>query len=84
MNFEWIISSLDLSGRRFSKRGSNPLSGRVIHIDNKMIKKYNGFDYIRKYLPTLKDLSDKELSKYPVTIDLQKRYADWIKMFKNI
>ncbi len=43
MNFEWIISSLDIGGRRFCKKGESPLSGRVISIDNKLIKKYNAY-----------------------------------------
>ena len=83
-NFEWIISTLDIGGRRFSKRGSNPLSGRVIKIDNSVIKKYNGFDYIKKWLPELKDLTDKEITKYPTIFDANDRYNIWCDLFKNI
>lgn len=84
LNHDWIISTLDMGGRRFSKKGYNSLSGRVIKIDNSIIKKYQGFNYIRKWLPHLKDLSDKELSKYPTIFDADKRYNDWCDLFKNI
>lgn len=81
MNFEWIISSLDLSGRRFSKKGYSPLAGRPIHIDNKQIKKYNAFNYIRTHLPELSQMTDKELLKYPCKIDLQKNFTEYLEMF---
>ena len=82
MNFEWIISSLDIGGRRFSKKGENPLTGRVISIDNKMIKKYNAYNYIRKWLPEYNTYSDKELLNVEPLIDLKKRYQDYCNMFK--
>lgn len=82
MNFEWIISSLDIGGRRFSKKGESPLTGRVISIDNKIIKKYNAYNYVRKWLPEYKDYTDKELLKVEPSIDLKKRYQEFCNMFK--
>jgi deoxyribodipyrimidine photo-lyase len=84
MNFEWIISSLDMGGRRFAKKGESPLSGRVISIDNKLIKKYNAYNYIRKWLPKYKNISDKDMLKIETKIDLKKRYQKYCDMFKNI
>lgn len=84
MNFEWIISSLDIGGRRFAKRGESPLSGRVISLDNKhTLKKYNAYDYIRKWLPKYRDTGDKELSKIEPSINLKKRYQEYCNMFKT-
>lgn len=84
MNFEWIISSLDIGGRRFCKKGESPLTGRVISIDNKLIKKYNAYNYIRKWLPKYKNVSDKEMLKVEPSFDLKKRYQKYCDMFKNI
>lgn len=84
MNFEWIISSLDIGGRRFCKKGESPLSGRVISIDNKLIKKYNAYNYIRKWMPKYKNVSDKDMLKTEPKIDLKKRYQKYCDMFKNI
>ncbi len=84
MNFEWIISSLDLGGRRFSKKGCNPLTGRMIKVDNTMIKKYNAYNYIRKWLPEYKDMGDKEMLKIKPNIDLEERYKMFCKMFKSL
>jgi deoxyribodipyrimidine photo-lyase len=84
MNFEWIISSLDIGGRRFCKKGESPLTGRVISIDNKLIKKYNAYNYIRKWLPKYKNVSDKEILKVEPSLDLKKRYQKYCDMFKTI
>lgn len=84
MNFEWIISSLDIGGRRFAKKGESYLTGRVISIDNKLIKKYNAYNYIRKWLHKYKDMSDKDILNVEPKIDLKKRYQKYCDMFKNI
>jgi deoxyribodipyrimidine photolyase len=82
MNFEWIISSLDIGGRRFSKKGESPLTGRVISLENKLIKKYNAYNYIRKWLPKYKNISEKDMLKIEPKIDLKKRYQEYCDMFK--
>lgn len=82
-NHEWIISTLDLTGRRFSKRKSNPLTGRVIKIDNTMIKHYNAVDYIKKWLSFTKDMMLKDMIKYPTIFDANKRYDEYCKLFVN-
>lgn len=93
-NHEWVLGSLDLSGRRFSKRGSDPLTGRMIRIDNDMIKKYDkDCEYIKKWIPSLKNIDKKELYKwgnnksnyselhnYPI-FDWQKKYEEYEKLF---
>jgi deoxyribodipyrimidine photolyase len=85
MNFEWIISSLDIGGRRFAKRGESPLSGRIISLDNKhTLKKYNAYAYVRKWLPGYKDVEDKDLSKVIPAIDLKKRYQEYCDLFKKL
>lgn len=64
-NHEWVLGSLDLSGRRFAKKGTNPLTGRLIRIDNEMIKKYDKqCYYIKKWLPHLTDVKISDLVKW--------------------
>lgn len=84
MNFEWIISSLDLGGRRFAKKGCNPLTGRMIKVDNSMIKKYNAYNYIKKWLPEYKNIEDKQLLKIIPKINLDERYIIFCKRFKSL
>jgi deoxyribodipyrimidine photo-lyase len=84
MNFEWIISSLDLGGRRFSKKGCSPLTGRMMKVDNSILKKYNAFNYVRKWLVKYKNMSDKELIKIKPKIDLEERYRMFCIMFKSL
>ena len=81
---EWIISSLDLGGRRFSKKGCSPLTGRMMKVDNSILKKYNAFNYVRKWLVKYKNMSDKELIKIKPKIDLEERYRMFCNMFKSL
>jgi len=84
LNIEWIIGSLDLSGRRYAPKGVS-IAGRKIDISNsKVIKKHNAYDYIRKWLPKYKDYTDKQLRDFDPRIDLEKRYQKWIDLCKKI
>lgn len=72
LNHQWF-TDLDLPGRRFAKRGCNPLTGRMMRIDNEVIKKFDpDCSYIKKWLPELKDISNKELYKW--NKEIQKKY----------
>jgi len=72
LNHQWF-TDLDLSGRRFSKKGCNPLTGRMMRIDNEVIKKFDpNCEYIKKWLPELKNIPNKELYKWDENI--QKKY----------
>jgi deoxyribodipyrimidine photo-lyase len=72
LNHQWF-TDLDLPGRRFAKRGCNSLTGRMMRIDNEVIKKFDpDCIYIKKWLPELKDIPNKELYKW--NKDIQKKY----------
>ncbi len=72
LNHQWFID-LDLSGRRFSKKGCNPLTGRMMRIDNEIIKKFDpNCIYIKKWLPELESIPNKDLYKWDKII--QKKY----------
>lgn len=84
-NFLWIMGDLDLSGRRFSKRNSNPLTGRMIYINNQQIKKYDpDCKYIKKWLPHLKNKTSKELYNHETIFNDVERYNIYCNLFKNI
>lgn len=96
LNHQWF-TDLDLSGRRFSKRGCNPLTGRMMRIDNEVIKKFDpDCNYIKKWLPELKDIPNKDLYKWNDAIqkkynihvkpifNWEERYQEYCKLFKNI
>jgi len=96
LNHQWF-TDLDLSGRRFAKRGCNSLTGRMMRIDNEVIKKFDPeCNYIKKWLPELKDIPNKDLykwneviqKKYKIHIspifDWEARYQEYCKLFKNI
>lgn len=85
LNIAWLIGDLDLTGRRFAKKNTNSLTGRMIRIDNEMIKKYDPKgEYIKKWLPELKNKTIKELINYPTIFNWEHRYEEYCKMFKNI
>lgn len=72
LNHQWLLE-LDLNGRRFAKRGCNSLSGRMMRIDNEMIKKFdNTCNYIKKWLPKLKNIPNKDLYKW--NSEIHKKY----------
>ncbi len=75
LNFEWIISSLDVGGRRYSR--GPPLAGRYVDISNVATRKYHAQEWIRHWL------TDEELQQPPI-FDIKKRYQQWIKMIKDI
>lgn len=89
LNYQWIIGDLDISGRRFSMKGEHPLTGRMIRIDNEMIKKYDSsYAYIKQWIPAYKDLSVKDckqMMKNTSTIfDWEKRYQSYANLFDKI
>jgi deoxyribodipyrimidine photo-lyase len=86
MNHHWLLD-FDYPGRRFGKG----ISGRPLKIGNDQIKKYDPeCKYIKKWLPHLKDIDNKELYKWngsvihPIPIfDYIKRYKEWIELTKK-
>jgi deoxyribodipyrimidine photo-lyase len=96
LNHQWF-TDLDLSGRRFAKKGCNPLTGRMMRIDNEVIKKFDpDCEYIKKWLPELKNIPNKELYKwnseiqkkykthYKPIFEWEEQYKEYCKLFKNI
>jgi len=96
LNHEWIVD-LDSSGFRYAPKESIR-AGRVIRIDNDQIKKYDkDCIYIKKWLPHLKNVPNKDLQKWDSEIakkynnihpsyifDWEERFDQWIKLTKNI
>lgn len=90
MNHSWL-TEFDLSGRRYAQ-GGVALSGRPMDISNKMIKKWDkDCNYIKKWLPDLKDIPSKDLYNWNVEIakkynnihpspifDPKDKYQEWI------
>lgn len=81
LNHQWF-TDLDLPGRRYYKHGCNPLTGRMMRIDNEVIKKFDpDCVYIKKWLPELKDIPNKELFNWNEII--QKKYNIHVKPIFN-
>jgi deoxyribodipyrimidine photo-lyase len=90
INHNWVLD-FDYSGRQFSKKGT--LSGRPMSISNDMIKKFDKeCIYIKKWLPHLDDIPNKDLYKWNKEIakkynnihpspmfDDKEKYKEWIK-----
>jgi deoxyribodipyrimidine photo-lyase len=83
-----FLTELDFSGKKFSKK---VIDGRPMNISNLMIKKYDpSCEYIKKWLPHLKDVDNKILYKWDVDyddklhpgpmFDAKSRYQEWIKL----
>lgn len=96
LNHQWF-TDLDLSGRRFSKKGCNPLTGRMMRIDNEVIKKFDPeCIYIKKWLPELQNIPNKELYKwdseiqkkynihYKPIFNWEEQYKKYCNLYKNI
>ena len=93
LNSQWV-SELDFPGKKFSPSDA-VLAGRPMNISNQMIKKWDpDCSYIKKWLPHLANVDNKILigwdTKHDVNIhpkpifDSKQRYAEWIKLCKNI
>lgn len=90
MNHRWC-TEFDFPGKKFSATGA-PLSGRPMDISNKMIAKWDpDCIYIKKWLPHLKHVSNKELINWkgsdlhpgPI-FEHKTKYQEWIKACKGI
>ena len=88
-NHAWI-TELDFPGKKYSVKGV-PLSGRPMDISNKIIKRWDPeCKYIKKWLPHLKDVPNKEIYKWqgndlhpgPI-FDAKEKYKEWIELCKN-
>jgi deoxyribodipyrimidine photo-lyase len=89
LNHQWIMGDLDFAGRRFGMRGAHPLTGRMIRVDNDMIKRFDSkYEYISKWLPqykykSLKECKDMMKLTKPM-YDWRERYGQYTKMFDKI
>lgn len=83
-----FLTELDFSGKKFSKK---KIDGRPMSVSNTMIKKYDPeCEYIKKWLPHLKDVDIKTLIKWDTNFDdklhpgplfdSKERYQEWIKL----
>jgi deoxyribodipyrimidine photo-lyase len=88
-NHAWI-TELDFPGKKYSTKGV-PLSGRPMDISNKMIRKWDPkCIYIKRWLPHLKDIPNKEIYNWkgnelhsgPI-FDSKEKYKEWIQLCKG-
>ena len=89
LNHQWIIGDLDFAGRRFIMKGTHPLTGRMIRIDNDLIKKFDPqFEYISKWLPQFHGKSLKEckamVKQTTPMYDWRDRYNQYTKLFVKL
>jgi deoxyribodipyrimidine photo-lyase len=89
LNHQWIISDLDFAGRRFGMKGTHPLTGRMIRVDNEMIKRYDpNYEYISKWIPLFKGKELKEQKKImketKPMYEWRDRYMEYAKLFTHI
>jgi deoxyribodipyrimidine photo-lyase len=89
MNHQWVVGELDLAGRRFSMKGTHPLTGRMIRVDNQMIKRYDtNFEFIKKWIPEFKDLTIKEckvkVKQIKPMYEWRDRYMEYCKLFEKL
>jgi len=96
MNHRWC-TEFDFPGKKYSAPNA-PLSGRPMDISNKMIAKWDpDCIYIKKWLPHLKFISNKDLIKWNIDIakehnnihpppmfDHREKYKEWINACKGI
>jgi hypothetical protein len=96
MNHHWILD-FDYPGKKYSAPNA-PLSGRPMDISNKMIKKWDiDCIYIKKWLPELEQVSNKDIYNWSDKIakqynnihpapmfDAKDQYNKWISDCINI
>lgn len=88
LNHQWMLGDLDLSGRRFAMKGTPALAGRMIRIDNGMIRKYDpDFSYIQKWIPEFANLSARECrakaKKVESMYNWTKRYLEYTRLLSD-
>ncbi len=90
MNHLWVLGDLDFAGRRFGAKGAHPLSGRIIRIDNAMLKRYDPkLEYVTKWIPELASSGQLNYRKRKVKqmvpmFDWRLRYKEYTKLFNRI
>jgi deoxyribodipyrimidine photo-lyase len=88
-NWNFALGPYDLSGYRFGKK--NTKSGRIY---KEIIKSDNHINFIRKYIPELKNVPDKDINKwyyvhnkyninYKPIVNFETRVNEWYKMTKK-
>jgi len=92
-NWMWILGPYDPSGYRYGKK--NTFSGRVFKDIIKFSKWDKELAYIRKWIPELKNVPDKDVKnwntaykkypkiKYNPIVDFDDRIKKWYKLTKN-
>ena len=95
MNHQWI-TEFDYPGKKYSAPNAK-LSGRPMDISNNMIKKFDpDCIYIKKWLPHLADVDNKDLIKWncdiankynnihpPPIFNAKEKYKEWINICKD-
>lgn len=89
LNHQWVIGDLDFAGRRFAMKGTPALTGRMIRVDNDMIKKYDpNYEYISAWIPELEGLTKKKIKQYIKQVNpmfnWRERYGQYIGLFSTI
>jgi len=92
LNCQWV-TELDFPGKKFAP-STSVIAGRPMNVSNEMIKKWDSScEYIKKWLPHLKDIDNKILYKWDKNFDekihpkpifnSKERYKEWIELCKN-
>ena len=94
LNHQWI-TEFDYPGKKYAPSGSK-IAGRPMDVSNRMIAKWDSdCVYIKKWLPHLKDIPNKELHKWDSLIankynihpepmfDSKLKYKEWINVCTN-
>ena len=94
MNHQWI-TEFDFPGKKYAPSNAS-LAGRPMRIDNEQIKKFDPeCIYIKKWLPHLKNVDNKDIYKWSqTTVDKynlhvapifnpKEKYQEWINLCKN-
>jgi deoxyribodipyrimidine photo-lyase len=92
LNCQWV-TELDFPGKKFAP-STSVIAGRPMNVSNEMIKKWDPTcEYIKKWLPHLKDIDNKILYKWDTKFDekihpkpifnSKERYKEWIELCKN-
>jgi deoxyribodipyrimidine photo-lyase len=96
MNHRWC-TEFDFPGKKFSASGA-PLSGRPMDISNKMIRKWDPeCQYIKRWLPHLKGVPNKDLMKWDAEMaskyrnlhpapmfDVREKYQEWVQACRKV
>ena len=83
MNNQWV-TEFDYAGKKYSHKNV-PLTGRPMNISNKMISKFDPqCNYIKKWLPHLEFIPNKDLHNWNTEISKKYDYIHPAPIFDHV